>query len=145
MNSKNALILHFYSDINRQKIMFRFASQVANISEPLLGTQCFNNFITLSNALVSGSAVPNWSQNYKEQHAHSCTWKNVVYNILVLRVLRGGPAREEMLPVSMCSHGFRKLNTTKSVCNTLKSKKIFASKKVKKKWRESVWRRARPS
>lgn len=35
-----------------------------------------------------------WSQNYKEQRAHSCTWKNVVYNILVLRLLSRASERE---------------------------------------------------
>ena len=55
--------------------------------------QRFNDFISLSNAPVSGSAVSVGSQNYKDQHAQSSTWKNVVYNILVLRFLRGGPAR----------------------------------------------------
>lgn len=58
-----------------------------------LWMQRFNNFISLSNAPVSGSAVSVGSQNYKDQHAQSSTWKNVVYNILVLRFLRGGPAR----------------------------------------------------
>lgn len=88
-----------------------------------LWMQRFNNFISLSNAPVSGSAVSVGSQNYKDQHAQSSTWKNVVYNILVLRFLRGGPARgrKKILLVLICSHELRKLNTetTKSVLTHL--------------------------